>query len=95
MGSSPILSANMVVLAQLVRASACGAEGHRFEPDIPPKYIVSQMTGMSLRVRAPSFTQIHGCSSAAEWRSPKPKVGISKFPIRAKILEMKKEFDML
>ena len=41
-GSSPTLSANMVVLAQLVRASACGAEGHRFEPDIPPKYMVFQ-----------------------------------------------------
>jgi hypothetical protein len=27
----------MVVLAQLVRASACGVEGHRFEPDIPPQ----------------------------------------------------------
>lgn len=26
----------VVVLAQLVRASACGAEGRRFEPGIPP-----------------------------------------------------------
>ena len=31
----------MVVLAQLVRASACGAEGRGFEPHIPPKYMVS------------------------------------------------------
>lgn len=30
----------MVSLAQLVRASACGAEGHRFEPDTGPKKMV-------------------------------------------------------
>lgn len=30
----------MVVLAQLVRASACGAEGRGFEPDILPKNMV-------------------------------------------------------
>jgi hypothetical protein len=28
---------NMVVLAQLVRASDCGSEGRGFEPHIPPK----------------------------------------------------------
>ena len=27
----------MVGLAQLVRASDCGSEGHRFETDIPPQ----------------------------------------------------------
>jgi hypothetical protein len=27
---------NMVVLAQLVRASVCGTEGRGFEPHIPP-----------------------------------------------------------
>ena len=27
----------MVDLAQLVRASDCGSEGHRFETDIPPQ----------------------------------------------------------
>lgn len=27
----------MVVVAQLVRASVCGAEGRRFEPGHPPK----------------------------------------------------------
>ena len=27
----------MVGLAQLVRASDCGPEGRRFEPDIPPQ----------------------------------------------------------
>ena len=26
----------MVVVAQLVRASDCGSEGRRFEPDLPP-----------------------------------------------------------
>ena len=28
---------NMVVVAQLVRASDCGSEGRRFEPDHPPQ----------------------------------------------------------
>ena len=27
----------MVDVAQLVRASDCGSEGRRFEPDLPPK----------------------------------------------------------
>ena len=27
---------NMVGLAQMVRASDCGPEGRRFDPDIPP-----------------------------------------------------------
>jgi hypothetical protein len=41
-GSSPftpttfIFFKNMVELAQLVRALVCGAEGHGFEPRIPP-----------------------------------------------------------
>lgn len=31
----------MVGLAQMVRASDCGPEGRRFDPDIPPQiYIV-------------------------------------------------------
>ena len=30
------LNQNMVGLAQLVRASDCGSEGHGFEPHIPP-----------------------------------------------------------
>lgn len=30
---------NMVVLAQLVRASDCGSEGRGFEPHIPPEII--------------------------------------------------------
>ncbi len=29
----------MVVVAQLVRASVCGAEGRRFEPGHPPKIL--------------------------------------------------------
>ena len=28
---------NMVVVAQLVRASVCGTEGRGFEPHLPPK----------------------------------------------------------
>ena len=28
---------NMVGLAQMVRASDCGPEGRRFDPDIPPQ----------------------------------------------------------
>ena len=28
---------NMVVVAQLVRASVCGTEGRRFESGLPPK----------------------------------------------------------
>lgn len=32
------LAYEMVVLAQLVRASDCGSEGRRFEPGIPPKH---------------------------------------------------------
>ena len=31
------LNQNMVGLAQLVRASDCGSEGHGFEPHIPPQ----------------------------------------------------------
>jgi hypothetical protein len=31
------LRAQMVVVAQLVRASVCGTEGRRFEPGLPPK----------------------------------------------------------
>ena len=26
-------------LAQMVRASDCGPEGHRFDPGIPPQYM--------------------------------------------------------
>ena len=33
---------NMVVLAQLVRASVCGTEGRGFEPHIPPHYKISK-----------------------------------------------------
>ena len=29
---------NMVVVAQLVRASDCGSEGRGFEPHLPPNY---------------------------------------------------------
>ena len=29
---------NMVVVAQLVRASVCGTEGRRFESGLPPIY---------------------------------------------------------
>lgn len=34
----------MVSIAQLVRASDCGSEGRRFEPDLPP----SKTTGKRL-----------------------------------------------
>ena len=30
----------MVGLAQMVRASDCGPEGRRFDPDIPPHIVV-------------------------------------------------------
>ena len=32
----------MVGLAQMVRASDCGPEGRRFDPDIPPHYSVPE-----------------------------------------------------
>lgn len=32
----------MVVVAQLVRASVCGAEGRRFEPGHPPRNLKLQ-----------------------------------------------------
>ncbi len=32
----------MVGLAQMVRASDCGPEGRRFDPDIPPHTIVPE-----------------------------------------------------
>lgn len=31
----------MVGLAQMVRASDCGPEGRRFDPDIPPQVVAS------------------------------------------------------
>ncbi len=31
----------MVGLAQMVRASDCGPEGHQFDPGIPPQYVAS------------------------------------------------------
>ena len=34
--SPNIYNINMVGLAQMVRASDCGPEGRRFDPDIPP-----------------------------------------------------------
>ena len=33
----------MVVVAQLVRASDCGSEGHGFEPRLPPLENLSKM----------------------------------------------------
>ena len=33
----------MVGLAQMVRASDCGPEGHRFNPGIPPQYIMAKI----------------------------------------------------
>ena len=39
---------NMVGLAQMVRASDCGPEGRRFDPDIPPQCECS--TAVSIQV---------------------------------------------
>ena len=53
----------MVVLAQLVRASACGAEGRGFEPHIPPKYgvpsfkVKRQTVNLKNSVRYRGYTQ--------------------------------------
>ncbi len=48
----------MVGLAQMVRASDCGPEGRRFDPDIPPQYIagivqwlVCKFSKLEMRVR--------------------------------------------
>ena len=35
--------AYMVGLAQMVRASDCGPEGRRFDPDIPPQVYVRKL----------------------------------------------------
>ena len=39
----------MVGLAQMVRASDCGPEGRRFDPDIPPQviFIISRSRGLA------------------------------------------------
>ena len=38
-----IYNINMVGLAQMVRASDCGPEGRRFDPDIPPQVYVRKL----------------------------------------------------
>ena len=50
----------MVGLAQMVRASDCGPEGRRFDPDIPPQFIASvvqrlvyKFSKLGMRVRLP------------------------------------------
>ena len=40
----------MVGLAQMVRASDCGPEGRRFDPDIPPQEISGCSTAVSIQV---------------------------------------------
>ena len=42
------LEKQMVVVAQLVRASDCGSEGRRFEPGHPPSKTPSWITGRGL-----------------------------------------------
>ena len=49
----------MVGLAQMVRASDCGPEGRRFDPDIPPhlqfagivQWLVCKFSKLEMRVR--------------------------------------------
>ncbi len=43
-----ICTRNMVVVAQLVRASVCGTEGRRFESGLPPKIQRSVFTDLFL-----------------------------------------------
>ncbi len=38
----------MVVVAQLVRVSVCGAEGRRFEPGLPPIFKALDFPGLFL-----------------------------------------------
>lgn len=38
----------MVVVAQLVRVSVCGAEGRRFEPGLPPIFKALNFPGLFL-----------------------------------------------
>ena len=40
----------MVGLAQMVRASDCGPEGRRFDPDIPPQFIIIIYAGVVQRL---------------------------------------------
>ena len=44
------MTLGMVGLAQLVRASDCGPEGRRFEPDIPPQAYKPERTLANMRV---------------------------------------------
>ena len=41
---------NTVGLAQMVRASDCGPEGRRFDPDIPPQNKCECSTAVSIQV---------------------------------------------
>ena len=59
----------MVGLAQMVRASDCGPEGRRFDPDIPPHKWVSKKTNAGLRQRfdpdIPPHNNVCGYSTTA------------------------------
>ena len=63
----------MVGLAQMVRASDCGPEGRRFDPDIPPhlqagivQWLVCKFSKLEMRVRfslpAPKNEKMRACS---------------------------------
>lgn len=62
----------MVGLAQMVRASDCGPEGRRFDPDIPPhfagivQWLVCKFSKLEMRVRfslpAPEKVKISTCA---------------------------------
>ena len=61
----------MVGLAQMVRASDCGPEGRRFDPDIPPhagivQWLVCKFSKLEMRVRfslpAPKKVKISTCA---------------------------------
>ena len=47
----------MVVVAQLVRASVCGAEGRRFEPGHPPKKVKASEKSGAFFVGVTSLTK--------------------------------------
>ena len=51
----------MVGLAQMVRASDCGPEGRRFDPDIPPHTFFPVA---HIELETIKNTTIRGCSTA-------------------------------
>ena len=55
----------MVGLAQMVRASDCGPEGRRFDPDIPPHQWASKSDEHGLRQRSIPISH-PGCLTICE-----------------------------